>query len=96
MGCEILTEDGGGGKGGGGCLTSAGGGGGKGRPTIEADFLGNVLDRDGSGRLFSLLRIKVTGESGAEPLRMFFLGGATGVATASPLGGKAGGLGSVC
>ena len=67
---------------------AAAGGGGKGRPTMEPAFLGRVLDRvakcDWCG---------VTGESGAEPLRRFFRGGATGVATASPLGGRGGRIG---
>ena len=32
----------------------------------------------------------MTGESGAEPLRKFFLGGATGVTVSVPLGGNGG------
>ena len=66
------------------------GGGGRGLPTIEEPtFRGRVLDlaKIGVGR-------QDTGESGAEPLRMFLRGGATGalITPGSPFGGNAGGL----
>ena len=66
------------------------GGGGRGLPTMEEPtFRGSVLDlvKIGVGR-------QDTGESGAEPLRMFLRGGATGalITPGSPFGGNAGGL----
>ena len=69
-----------------------GGGGGKGRPTIDPIFLGSVLDRVrlGIGRGWSCRMVVMTGESGADPLRKFFLGGATGVTASVALGGKGG------
>ena len=44
----------------------------------------------GIGRWWSCRIVVITGESGAEPLRKFFLGGATGVMACVPLGGKVG------
>lgn len=60
---------------------------------MEPIFLGKVLDlvRLGIGRSWRM----VTGESGAEPLRKFFLGGATGTTVSLALGGNKGGL-TVC
>lgn len=67
-----------------------GGGGGNGLPTIDPTFLGKVLDRVKPGAGVRL----VTGESGAEPFLMFFLGGATGaLKPVSPLGGRGGLIG---
>ena len=68
-----------------------GGGGGRGRPTMEPILRGRVLDLVrllGMGRSWRVL--VMTGESGADPLRRFFLGGATGVTVSVPLGGKGG------
>lgn len=61
---------------------------------MEPIFLGKVLDRVRLGIGRSWLRM-VTGESGAEPFRKFFLGGATGVTVSLALGGNKGGL-TVC